>query len=80
MQTKDPRVQVTSTGRDNWLLAVHEHGDWVLAAGRYPTQDAALGAVDEVVTEHFGAGNWPVQGGGEPEPCGIDGCDCHLHA
>ena len=72
MQTKDPRVQVTSTSRDNWLLAVHEHGDWVLTSGRYPTQDAALGAVGEVVAEHFG--------GDAGEPCGIDGCDCHLHA
>jgi hypothetical protein len=44
--------------------------------------DGQTGYVNDVAWLEIvdGASSWPVQGDGEPEPCGIDGCDCHLHA
>jgi hypothetical protein len=55
MKTKDPRVQVTSFGRENWRTVVKDDcGDWAITGPPYPTKTEALVNVDQVVRDYFG--------------------------
>jgi hypothetical protein len=53
MQTSDPRVQVTSIGRDQWKLAVQLDGDWQFTSALYRSKDEALADVGATVTEYL---------------------------
>jgi hypothetical protein len=54
--TKDPRIRLACHGAENWRTVVQDdpHSAWDITGPAYPTAAAALGRVDDVLTDYFG--------------------------
>lgn len=54
--TSDPRIRVENYGHENWRTLVQDEpgGDWDITGPPYPTRQAALAAVDDVLCYYFG--------------------------
>lgn len=55
--TSDPRIRVAIYGHENWrTVVVDEAGgtDWAITGPPYPTKQAALARVDDVLCDYFG--------------------------
>jgi hypothetical protein len=55
--TSDPRIRVANYGHENWRTIVKDDEDmtdWDITGPPYPTKQAALAAVDNVLCDYFG--------------------------
>lgn len=54
--TTDPRIRVANYGPGNWRTLVQDEpgGSWDITGPPYPTKQAALAHVDDVLCDYFG--------------------------
>ena len=54
--TTDPRIRVADYGPANWRTIVQDEpgGSWDITGPPYPTKQAALAHVDDVLCDYFG--------------------------
>ena len=54
--TSDPRIRVADHGHENWRTIVQDEpgGNWDITGPPYPTKQAALSHVDDVLCDYFG--------------------------